>query len=84
MFEDDDHLATPTEACREWARNVGEDFPDRQWLLTDYDTWERNPHYHGPAQEHPYDAEVRQDYEMERKEFNDSVVREVLDADLPF
>jgi hypothetical protein len=62
---EDDRLATKTDACREWAWNVGEDarYADSQWILTDYDTWERNPHYHGPAQEHPYDAEAREDYE---------------------
>ncbi len=26
-----------------------------QWLLSDYDTWERNPHYSGPPQQHPED-----------------------------
>ncbi len=48
-------LATPTEACREFARNVGHEFPDRPWILTDYDTWERNPFYQGPPARHPED-----------------------------
>ena len=65
-YQEEDRLATPREACREWAWNVGHEprYVGSQWLLTDYDTWERNPHYHGPAQEHPYDAEARQDYEL--------------------
>lgn len=48
MFEED-RFATPTDACREYARNVGSDRPDRPWILTNYDTWERNPYYRGPA-----------------------------------
>lgn len=40
-------------ALREWAFNVGQDRLDRQWLLTDYDSWEKNPHYRGPDQGHP-------------------------------
>lgn len=50
---DDDRLATPDEACREFAANVGEDRPTQAWILTDYDTWERNPHYRGEPQPHP-------------------------------
>lgn len=66
-YEEEDRLATPSEACREWAWNVGSEtrYANQQWLLTDYDTWERNPHYHGHAQEHPHDAEARMDYERE-------------------
>lgn len=53
-----DRLATPSEACREFARNVGGEQPERAWILTDYDTWERNPFYYGPSVPHPeYDAE---------------------------
>lgn len=46
-------LATPAMAMAEHARNVGDLQPDRQWLLTDYDVWVRNPHYTGPDQGHP-------------------------------
>lgn len=59
MFETmdgDGNLATPTEACREYARTVGADRPERPWILTDFDTWERNPYYRGPrciANTHP-------------------------------
>ena len=52
---DEDRLATPTEACREYARNVGSEHPERPWILTDRDTWERNPFYDGPAVPHPDD-----------------------------
>ena len=43
------------EAVREWVWNVGQDRADQQWVLSDYDTWERNPHYTGPDQGHPED-----------------------------
>ena len=26
---------------------------DSQWILSPYDTWERNPHYRGEPQPHP-------------------------------
>ena len=51
--------ATHDEAVSEWVRNCGSD-PTRighQWLLTDYDTVVRNPHYTGPAQRHPDEPE---------------------------
>ena len=54
---DDAPPATLPEALREWACNVGgyDRYKDSQWILTDYDTWERNPHYNGPEQGHPED-----------------------------
>ena len=52
------------DAVRQWAWNVGQDYPDRQWLLTDYDTWECNPHYRGPEQVHP----EMQDFEDDENE----------------
>jgi hypothetical protein len=51
--EHEDRLETKTEACREYARNFGEDHPERPWNLTDYDTWEPNPWYRGPRVPHP-------------------------------
>lgn len=53
--EDYSVLATPREACREYAWVVGQDCRDQAWILTDYDTWEPNPHYTGPAVPHPED-----------------------------
>ena len=46
-------LATETDACREYARNVGREDQERAWILTHYDTWERNPFYSGPPVPHP-------------------------------
>lgn len=48
-------LASNNEALAEYAANAGEERPDRQWILTPWDTWERNPKYHGPPQRHPED-----------------------------
>ena len=54
---EEDHLATIPEAIREWLWNVGyyPRFKDCQYILSDYDTWETNPHYCGPEQQHPED-----------------------------
>jgi hypothetical protein len=49
------------EAVREWVWTVGQDRSDQQWVLSAYDTWERNPHYRGPDQGHPED--YYEDYE---------------------
>ena len=59
-------IATYTEAFKEFARNAGADQPEAAWILTPWDTWERNPAYSGPPQRHPeddYDGE-----EVERPE----------------
>jgi hypothetical protein len=53
--DDETPLATPADACREYARNMGGECPDQEWLLTSYDTWERNPHYTGKPGRHPED-----------------------------
>ena len=56
--QEEDIMATPMDACREYARNVGYERPEHAWILTDYDTWEPNPYYHGPPQQHPeFDCE---------------------------
>ena len=57
---DEDRVATPAEAVKEYARNIGADYPDHAWLLTSYDTWEPNPHYVGLPVPHP-----EADYEFE-------------------
>lgn len=45
------------QGIREWIWWVGQEprFKDCQWILSDYDTWEQNPHYRGPEQRHPED-----------------------------
>ena len=56
---EDDIMATPMDAVREYTRNVGSTRPDSAWILSQYDSWERNPYYSGPPQPHPED-----DYDM--------------------
>jgi len=60
-FNEEDRLATKSDACREFAANVGhyERYKNSAWIFTDYDTWEPNPHYVGKPQSHPemYDPE---------------------------
>jgi hypothetical protein len=54
------------EAVREWTFIVGRENSDQAWLLSDYDTWERNPFYDGPKVRHPedYDEELDLDQYM--------------------
>jgi len=53
---EEEHLATPSEAVAEYGRNAGAMFPDRAWLLHDWDVWVKNPHYVGPPVKHPEEA----------------------------
>lgn len=55
-------LATYQDACVEQARNEGRESPDRAWIWTFMDTWERNPFYAGPPVPHPED--YNDDYEV--------------------
>lgn len=50
-----EEFATQADAYREMVVNMGQDRPDHCWILTPYDTWERNPAYQGPPQPHPED-----------------------------
>jgi hypothetical protein len=46
-------ITTQTEASREYAENAGADRPEREWILSPFDTWERNPHFTGTPGRHP-------------------------------
>ena len=47
---------TPQQEANEEMKQIfGMENPDRQWILTDYDVWEKNPFYSGPEQQHPED-----------------------------
>ena len=46
-------LATIDQAIDEWVFNVGIDRKDTAWLLSDYDSWHKNPHYAGIPVPHP-------------------------------
>lgn len=44
-----------TMALKEYAREYGRENPNKAWISTPLDTWEKNPHYHGPKVPHPED-----------------------------
>lgn len=52
-YFEEDIIATPSDACREYARNVGAEHPDLEWILSPYDSWERNPFYTGKPGPYP-------------------------------
>jgi hypothetical protein len=43
------------EAIEEQKQIFGMENPDKQWILTSWDSWEKNPYYSGPDQRHPED-----------------------------
>jgi hypothetical protein len=55
LFQDQSWVATPAESMYEYADNAGDDHPDQAWILTPFDVWMPNPHYHGPKVRHPED-----------------------------
>lgn len=40
-------------AVAEYAREHGRQRPEAAWILSPFDTWERNPAYSGPPVPHP-------------------------------
>jgi hypothetical protein len=52
-YQEDDQWATPSDAVNEFARNAGAENQDREWLLTSYDSWVKNPYYTGAPGRHP-------------------------------
>jgi len=62
-----DEVATVPDAIREFAWAVGyeKDNIGQAWLLSDYDTWTRNPHYRGPPVSHPEDEDRFLDYPVD-------------------
>jgi hypothetical protein len=72
-------LATVAEAIKEYARNMGGERAADAWLLTDYDVWVANPHYHGPAQRHPED-----DSDGPENDASAPAIFSDPDADCPF
>lgn len=53
----EDRMATEQDAVREWAYNFGATCPEKEWLASNYDTWERNPHFTGTPGRYPEDSE---------------------------
>jgi hypothetical protein len=48
------------EAVEEQRLIFGSENPEKQWILSSWDTWERNPFYTGPDQGHPEDDYPRE------------------------
>jgi hypothetical protein len=63
------------EAHAEMIQIFGMENPDRQWILTDYDVWEKNPFHNGPEQQHPEDDtphEVWEENQNKKEEEQDA------------
>jgi hypothetical protein len=56
-YDDDDRAPTHNELLRWEADARGEERPEDEWVLTNYDVWMKNPHYKGPPGPHPEDPE---------------------------
>jgi hypothetical protein len=63
---DDAHFvpASTQDLIREQAYYDGHFCPEKAWLLSDFDTWERNPHYKGEPVPHP-DADLADNEEAQ-------------------
>jgi hypothetical protein len=86
---EDDVLATPSDAVREYVRYVGSTRQDSAWIFSQYDTWELNPYYSGPAQPHPeHDNDMYETPSMEEEivEHQERIIEESLNQhdDIPF
>jgi hypothetical protein len=92
----EEKFATPADAMREHAWEVGRDHPDSGWVSTPYDVWMPNPHFTGETRPpHPESEEARriacgelttaewEEMQRQRWEGSDSHPP-VEDDDLPF
>lgn len=43
------------QAVQQYAYVYGEERAEDEWILSPFDTWERNPHYRGEPGRHPED-----------------------------
>ena len=51
-----------SEGIAEQVQIFGAEMPERQWILSGWDTWERNPYYHGEEQQHPEDDRTHEQW----------------------
>ena len=64
---------TPQQEANEEMKQIfGMENPDKQWVLTDYDVWERNPFYSGPEQQHPEDDTPHEEWKPFNPKFEDA------------
>jgi hypothetical protein len=64
------------EGIAEQVQIFGAEMPDRQWILSGWDTWERNPYYHGEEQQHPEDDMPHEEW-LEHQEWLANMKKEV-------
>jgi len=50
-------MKTTQEYIRQMARAYGIEVPDQQWVQIPLGSWELNPFYSGPEQQHPEDVD---------------------------
>lgn len=57
MNEDEDfNGSVQAEGHKDWIQSFGEMHPEREWILSDWDVWERNPFFMGKRTNgHPED-----------------------------
>ena len=86
MNNEFDRPATQGEAYNEMVANIGQDRPNDQWILTPYDSWERNPSYFGSEQPHPEDeqANLAQAEHDQHGDVNDAPDSDPLESDPRF
>lgn len=70
-------------ALAQYAGAHGADRPERAWILTPFDTWERNPSYAGPPVPHP-EANIEDGDALAPPAARAPVVRFDADDDCPF
>ena len=61
MFGDEYGDNYLTQAVRQYAYVYVEEDTDSEWILSPFDTWERNPHYRGEPGRHPEDYDYETD-----------------------
>lgn len=65
-----------SEAVNQWTCVYGAEKSENAWILSPYDTWERNPCYRGPAQPHPEETtEEYEQFEATSEEFHNACSR---------
>ena len=58
------HYSSESEWDNAEAMQLGEENPERAWVLTDRDVWHANPYYKGPRMPHP-ELEIWEDEDVE-------------------
>lgn len=79
-YYEETNYGTEQDRVDQYTSVYGAEKTDCQWILSPFDTWERNPHYNGPDQGHPEDDY----YEDENAEENAAESYVASAEDCPF